>query len=558
MKNVKGISIELHTLETILATSFQGDPNSDVSYSYIPGSMIRGAIISRYLRHHHLSELDLNDAKVKGLFFDAAQTLYLNAYLLSQEGKRTFPVPRSWFKDKDDKLPESDETGSMKIYDRAVEYDLPDDDENDDNSKITPKGIEQNFCTVKGQSVVLYSEKRRINIHHSRNRKKGKGTKDEGQIFRYEAIDSEQKFKAIILCQNTDLLGTLQELLPESSNIWFGGSQSAGYGKTKIEKVEPLADNWCEVEIPANQRVNNDRLIVTLLSDTILRDDCGQTVADANLIQSVIQQTIGEILPSPESVIIYASSTLIGGFNRKWGLPLPQVPALLAGSVIVFEGISLNTDQIQQLEYDGIGERRNEGFGRVVVNWQEKETLQATKPPNKKNQAQPILEETSHSLAKLIAERILRQRLDSQLLKKLGEDDTFIDKDNLDNISNSQLSRLWLAAREGLKCKNGSDASLEPVREFLKQDNLTKKAYEQFKTTRMKKNGDFLLDKILAWLDLNNPHSWMTINAREKLEITITDDIREGLNSELGKKLVTEYTLRLIMAVAKRATKEKD
>lgn len=553
MKNIKAISIQFRTLEPILATSFQGDPNSDVSYSYIPGSMIRGAIISRYLRHHHLSELDLNDAKVKGLFFDATQTLYLNGYLLSQEDKRTLPVPRSWFKDKDAKLPESNEDRSMVIYDRAVEYNLPDDDENDDDSKITPKAIEQNFCTLKSKSVVLYSEKRRINIHNFRNRKKGKGTKSEGEIFRYEAIDSEQNFKAIILCYNTDLLGTLQTLLPESSNIWFGGSQSAGYGKTKIEKVEPLADNWCEVEIPANQRVNNDRLIITLLSDTILRDDCGQTVADANLIQSAIQQTIGKILPSPESVIIYASSTLIGGFNRKWGLPLPQVPALLAGSVIVFEGITLNTDQIEQLEYYGIGERRNEGFGRFVVNWQEEENLQA-RSPNKKTQEQPILEESSYPLAKLMAERILRQRLDSQLIKKLGETDTSIDKDNLDNISNSQLSRLWLAAREGLKRENGSDASLEPVREFLKQDNLTQKAYEQFKKTRMNTDRDFLLDKVLAWLD--SPDSWI-IN-KQNLEITITDDLKEGVNSELGKKLVIEYTLRLVMAVAKRATKEKD
>lgn len=548
MKNIKGISIKFHTLEPILATSFQGDPNSDVSYSYIPGSMIRGAIIGRYLRHHNLSELDLNDPQVKGLFFDATQALYLNAYLLSQESKRTLPVPRSWFKDKDDKLPESNETGSMKIYDRAVEYDLPGDDKN----KITPKGIDQNFCNIKGKSVVLYSEKRRINIHNFRNRKKGKGTKEEGEIFRYEAIDSEQNFKAIILCQNTDLLETLQELLPESSNIWFGGSQSAGYGKTKIENVEPLTDNWCEVEILSNQRVNNDQLIITLLSDTILRDDCGQTVANANLIQSAIQQTIGEILPSPESVVIYASSTLIGGFNRKWGLPLPQAPALLAGSVIVFKGITLSTDQIEQLEYYGIGERRNEGFGRVVVNWQEQKTLDA-KSPKKETQEQSILEDASRPLAKLIAERILRQRLDSQLFKKLGERDTFIDKDDLDNISNSQLSRLWLAAREGLKRENGSDTSLEPVREFLKRDNLTKTAYEQFKNTRMK-NDDFLLDKIVGWLD--SPDSWI-IN-KQNLEITITDDMKEGVNSELGKKLVTEYTLRLIMAVAKRATKEKD
>jgi CRISPR-associated protein Csx10 len=34
---MKAITLTLHTQQPILATSFQGDPNSDVSYSYIPG-----------------------------------------------------------------------------------------------------------------------------------------------------------------------------------------------------------------------------------------------------------------------------------------------------------------------------------------------------------------------------------------------------------------------------------------------------------------------------------------------------------------------------------------
>lgn len=547
---MKGITFSLHIIEPILATSFQGDPNSDVSYSYIPGSMIRGAVISRYLRHHKVSELDINDAIVRGLFFDEAKTLYLNAYLLSQEGKRTLPVPLSWFKDKDAKLPEPNERGFMSIYDRAIEYELPEDED------ITPKRVEQNFCTVCDRSVVLYSDKRRINIHNFRNRKKGKGIKEQGEIFRYDALDSGQTFQAVILCQDKDLLDSqdkdlldiIQRLIPDSTNIWLGGSQSAGYGKTQIQDIKLLSDDWCEIEIPFENRANNTKLSITLLSETILRDKCGQVVADANLIKPAIEETLGVNLAQPKSVVIYGGSTLIGGFNRKWGLPLPQLPALSAGTVIVFEGVGLNSDEIeiQRLEFYGIGERRNEGFGRVAVNWLDEAELEAKKP-DKDNIVQSSLEESSHSIATLMATRILRQRLEKKLIKKLGESDTYIANLDLDPISNSQLSRLWLAAREGL-----ITATFSPVERLLNPENLTKKARDQFQNTKMK-NGDSLHTKILFWI--NNPLSWVI--KPEELEVTIASDIKQGLMQPSDNQIAIEFTLRLIMAVAKRAIKEE-
>jgi CRISPR-associated protein Csx10 len=539
---MKGITFSICTLEPILATSFQGDPNSDVSYSYIPGSMVRGAVIARYLRHHQLSELALNDQLVKDLFFDETKTIYLNAYLLSKEGTRTLPAPLSWFKDKDAKLPETDEGGSMIIYDRALNNELPDG--------VTPKRVEQKFCTVKDEDVILYSDKRRINIHNFRNRKKGKGNKAEGDIFRYDALDEGQTFQAVILCQDSDVLAKIRPLLSELTKIWLGGSQSAGYGKTEVSNVNPLAENWCEIEIPPDKRVNNNKLAITLLSDTILRDRCGQAVADASLIKPAIEETLGTTLAQPKSVVIYTSSTLIGGFNRKWGLPLPQLPALLAGTIVIFEGITLNIEQVQHLELYGIGERRNEGFGRIAVNWLDEKELQAKKP-DKVRIGQPKIEESSCSLANLMLERILRQRLEKQLIKKLGEGDAVIDKANLDNISNSQLSRLWLAAREGL-----STGSFSPLQEFLNPENLTKTAREQFQKTKMKTGSDSLYTKINSWLD--EASSWIPNTDRQKLEVTITPDLKQGINDDLGNQLIIEYTLRLIMAVAKKAIKEKD
>jgi CRISPR-associated protein Csx10 len=116
---MKAITFSLYTKQPLLATSFQGDPNSDVSYSYIPGSMIRGAMIGRYMKHNHLSEIDLESKEVQRLFFDSKNVKYLNAYLLSQKKQRTLPIVRSWFRDKDSEL--SEDLKSIPAYDFSVE-----------------------------------------------------------------------------------------------------------------------------------------------------------------------------------------------------------------------------------------------------------------------------------------------------------------------------------------------------------------------------------------------------------------------------------------------------
>jgi len=525
---MKVITFSLHTEQPLLATSFQGDPNSDVSYSYIPGSMIRGAIIGRYMRQHNLSELNLSNDEVSSLFFDANSTRYLNAYLLSQEKKRTLPVPLSWSQDKDATLPSVESTGDMSVYDRAVEDELPEE--------ITPKRVEQQFCTVNDESVVLYSVARRINIHNQRDRKKGRSVDNQGEIFRYDAIDAGQTFQAVILCEDTD--AAILDKLLEEPNLWLGGSQSAGYGQTKI-RIKIL-DDWNETGIAPNKRENKGNLTITLLSDTLLRNEHGQLVADPTLIKQAVEEVLNRTLPLPKPGGIFASSTLIGGFNRKWGLPLPQVPGLAAGTVVVFKNVDLNSAQIQQLETQGIGDRRAEGFGRIVVNWLEASELQARLPNPLGSSNRPSLRsEASHLLAEQMAERLLQQKLEQELQKKVG----YLTLE--EGISNSQLSRLELVARQALPT---GDYHL--VLSLI--NNLPSNATNQFERTKIgTKNFKEQLDE---WL--KNPTSW--ISNLQDLEVRIAD-VERKLDDERAKqdKLAEKYTLRLIMAVAKKA-KEKN
>lgn len=523
---MKAITVTLQTEQPVLATSFQGDPNSDVSYPYIPGSVIRGALIGRYLKRHHLRDDDiLQDESVQRLFFNGS-TRFLNAYL-DANGKRTLPIPRSWRKEKGTDLP-------CPVFD--LSQNVPED--------TSLKSVDGEFCTVQSDLVTLYAVEKRINIHNLRHRRRGRAVPDklntagqvveagEGAVFRYEAIDSGQTFQAVILCEDADEQ-TLKDLLTPA-DLWVGGSQSAGYGHTKIIKVESLA-NWVEIglELPSTERYDRKTLLVTLLSDLILQDEQGHYVADPKLVAQQL------VLPSQAKLkSSYTRTTLIGGFNRKWGLPLPQIQALAAGSVLVFDNVSVTAAQIAAWEAQGLGDRRVEGFGRIAINWLgEHATFNAMLPKSKLSRSSNItLTASSTQLATQMAERLLRQKLDQLLLNQVGR--TSIDPIH---ITNSQLSRLILVARQALTLKNREMDSIQTLLE-----NLPANATGQFERTRMNGSQKSLMQQLKEWI--NNPKIWIS----NPPSVTIAN-----LTMELSDRLAREYTLRLIMAVAKKATKEK-
>lgn len=546
---MKVITFILETQQPVLATSFQGDPNSDVSFPYIPGNMIRGALIGRYLkRHPELPGDILSDAKInqeiKRLFFDG-NTRYLNAYLFCEQQKiRTLPVPLSWYRNKDEDLPQNQEP-ALDIYDLS-QY---------EPEEVSLKGLSEKFCTVNERQVVLYREKRRINIHTARDRTKGRSSptkldpatnqviqEGEGAIFRYEALDVKQTFQGVILCEDDDAQKIKDLLKP--ADIWLGGSRSAGYGHIKIQILSPdqpqELDNWNEIQIKKPEdKQNRKKLKITLLSDVILRNHCGQFSADPCLVKQAIEDKLQVQLPQATNVFI--SSTIVGGFNQKWGLPLPQVPALSAGSVFVFDS-QLTTEQVKILEREGIGDRCIDGFGRVVVNWLGEYREFSARPPEPVTAKETQLEEKYHDLAAQMAENILRQKLEKFLVEKIS--DTKIEG----NITNTQLSRLEIVARQGLT----KPPSFLPLIELL--SSLTSNASEQYRNTKVYGNKS-LEQQLKDWLvkPIGNTESWL--KNPQDLEVNIAGITRK---IESNSDLSTEYTLRLIIAIAKKAKKEKN
>ncbi len=278
------------------------------------------------------------------------------------------------------------------------------------------------------------------------------------------------------------------------------------------------------------------------MSDTLLRDEFGQPTADIKLIKAELEFLLKRTLPNLKISNIYSSSSVVGGFNRKWGLPLPQAVAVSAGSVISFKELELSADEIQQLETHGIGDRRIDGFGQIVVNWLEEWELRAKRPePSKPSQTLSLETELSRTIAQRMVWQLIKQRLERKLEDRVSRLSI-----QGEGLKNSQLSRLQLIAREALATGN-----CDSVRLLL--ENLPSNASGQFE--RAKIDGISLRQKLDDWLKhpVQFVTSWFDRPERE-LTLTIGDEsIQQSLTEELAK----EYTLRLIIAIAKKAVKER-
>lgn len=534
------LTFEIHTLEPLLVTRLEGDPNSAVSHPYVPGSAIRGALASRFPPGH---SGDLaGEGKGRRLFFDGS-TRYLNAYPLDRTSHRSLPAPRSWFHEKGREL----QDGEL-LYDFSMEVleDLK-----------QPKGLGERFCRLavtrpepedEGDvglaqaEVEFVSPRWQINIHSARERVKGRATEEEGAVFRYQAIAAGERFGGVILVSDLEDAEILEGLLA-GGDIWLGGSRSGGYGRVRIENVQRV-EGWRETNSDIADLKPGGRLVVTLLSDAILRRNDG-SYADTltpDLLPAPLSAA-SSLVPEPEPAS-FKRMVIVGGFNRKWGLPLYQVQAVQAGSVFVFDVTgTISASELEKLEVQGIGERRAEGFGRVAANWAGRELEWTIREIDRGQEVQVkrLLSLESKALAKKMVERMLRRELDRRLARYVYGRDL---GDMSSWPSNAQLSRLRAVALNALP-----SGDVGRLHEFLSDKKFKVRAREQYQAARI----DGV--RLLGWLRERLEHPQDIWGQMDSAGIPLPQI--GGVQAELSEPLAREYTIRLVEGVLHRAAKKR-
>jgi CRISPR-associated protein Csx10 len=346
------------TLEApVLVGTPDGDPNNVSSDHFLPGSLLRGALVGRYLPRQ--TQLDPNGT-LRSRFLDG-RTRFLHGYPVIDD-HRLLPTPMVWVHEKT----KIDQVYNLTHPDHRDLLKAPDKQW---------KVLRTPFRKPDPREVAVWSPQHVLTIHTQRSRAHGRAMPDDGAVFQYDALVAHQAFDAFILTPDEDTLGVFESMI-DGAVVYLGRSLTADYGRARLTLIDDIDD----IDVPgtgdvngsetrhfewSDARFNNNTIIVTLLSDLLLRNAFGQFCVDRDVFRHTLTRALG--MPEDSYQIeAYMEETVVGGFNHTWGLPLPQMAAFRAGSVFILTGPEPDPDQIRLLEQNGMGERRAEGYGRLA------------------------------------------------------------------------------------------------------------------------------------------------------------------------------------------------
>lgn len=483
---MNGFTYTLTLLEPVLANSLGGEPNSANSLFYIPGGLVRGAAINAYK-----GEKDAGDEKgdFRRLFLDGS-VRFLNAYPVSKEYGRALPTP--------------------------LQYKQPKYFSGSD------------FSTLEDGEIHALEEVWQINVHTQRDAEAGHAKEEAGAVYRYIALPAGLILEGAVLVDEPADEGKIKELLKKAKTILLGKARTAGYGTARLD----VKDDLILDEINTDLKGQFSNFTLTLRSPAIVRDENGQPTLN---ISSALKAHLGvEVKVTKTS----QRAEVVGGFNRTWGLPLPQVTAIAAGSV--FEIVAtVEAEKLIELQKTGIGERRAEGFGRVTVN----PYLPTINPDDPWPLAAVKMEEPAklknlarNDTAALMVKRLARKQLDEKVIHTARQ---MTEEYPKGKVPNNQLSRWRVVIRTAIDKKDMKD-----LQTFL-AESKGKTGWKKMEKAKVKAGGGSqrLTEWIKEWLETPE-------KLQEVLKPHFDQRFTLGENSfELTDELNLEYRLRLLDAV---------
>lgn len=550
-----GFEYTLELLEPVLANGPAGDTNSAQSLRYLAGSLMRGAAMGEYLKGQPALDAGDETSEARRLFFSGA-TRYLHAYPAASN-ERTLPAPLAWHQRK---TPTADEsTDQRDLFDLSI-------NERPNQEQLRGLGDVRFFRLASGEAAAWVEVGEQVNVHTQRDAVAGRAKESKGAVFRYEALPAGLQLKGAILTETTEDAAKLKTLL-DGKTLRFGKSRTAGYGALKVTVNEGVEEFWKEISAAVNdseldsradEETNDaapiataDYFLLTMLSDTLVRDDDGQHTLDP---LPALTRKLG--LPAgrlslAEKHNSFRKAEIVGGFNRKWGLPLPQVAAIAAGSTFALRANPPHTAEElkawqEKLHDDGLGERRVEGFGRIAVEWYYDPPKHWRKDKGSPLSAAPIpVTEAERTLTEQMLMRLLRRDLDRLLIE--AADGYEIDRP----IPNSQLAR-W----RSVIYRAVNERQTTRVLQFLvAEEEKNSRAWEALRRARLTVSHQRLTDWIKTTLtETGFPQAALTKDPRDLIR-SVGAKPHNYIAVEPTPEMAIEYRLRLIDGVLALAAK---
>lgn len=327
-----------------------GDVNSARSSPYLPGRALRGAVAARLSEPIDAGALDALIAR--------GTVRFLPAYPSIDEA-RSSPAPLSWRCKKTDlvafPLP--------PVLDLGATSSAASGDEE-------PERVRPPFAFVGGarwDTPVSSSLEMIIHIARDSRSRHRRPTKADGAVFSYEAIPAGTELHLAVVLPDADTADQLDRVLT-GGPLRLGRSAAAGYGGRPDVTVlgrEERELPTCPWRVDDDLAIG-DRVRVLVTSDAIVRNPLTGHPDPATAGAAIETASGAKLRELPERR--WVRSAMVGGFDNTWRLALPQVRAAVAGSILELEVTQpMTRDEVIALEHRGIGERRPDGYGAVVL-----------------------------------------------------------------------------------------------------------------------------------------------------------------------------------------------
>lgn len=466
------------TLETPVSIVTAVLGNVSETLDFIPGTYL----INHFVKHFGQE------------IFNAIQAnnFQISPATICIDGNRSFPVPKVFAQEKMNK---------DKVYNRLLE--IPPKDK---QTKPIREGYISDLTSIK---VSHATTPQTILMHNAVDDEVQRPTTDVVGVYSREAIKAGTVLKGEIRFRNLQL-----DFSKLSDKVRIGTSKKdGGLAKIKVaKKAEPKND----------ERTFDKKLIAYLASDVMLRNtNLRQTNLVEDLKDELVEKlgvNLNELAPNKDLISSIIQVRRIESWAVSWGFPRPTLTLMQAGSVVVFETTdTIDLAKLQEIEQNGIGERRGEGYGQIIFNpqvltkkgvletneskdlklvWQKAD---ADKAPNPIGNGVIVEKE----FAKLIEETAWREEI-KLAVSKIAADDTERENNfNFNGLSMSQIGGLRsVIMRLQSETDNEKVRTSKIVTDWLTHLKNTNNRFEKWGNSRIGKVRKLIEEDSKVWLIL--------------------------------------------------------
>jgi CRISPR-associated protein Csx10 len=207
-----------------------------------------------------------------------------------------------------------------------------------------------------------------------------------GRLFFQSTLPPGESFRGTIRVKEKAYNSIIAPSLNEAVQLRIGSKKTSGLGEVEVSltpveqkaglsyyahNMDDFESRWeafqsvCRNEL---QLIGKDEWMcaVTLIGDAVFSSGDFSAKSDLQLKEIVPEETVsGQLVHSS------VQSKTLSGWNAKWGRALDEEYAVEKGSCYLFRG-SRNEEEtvkeaMRQVEEEGIGRRREAGFGQVLV-----------------------------------------------------------------------------------------------------------------------------------------------------------------------------------------------